>query len=154
MVCVRTTFHNSYGYDAGTDKRSHNVGDRNRRVLGHAESDFPLSAREEQELVDRILAEPAQMAPVANPAQTFGLGYRGVVARLARPTTNHGRGRRFRSTPRYQAGYPRRPALSPLSFAWVANRSVEMVLRVGCWSSRSARSTSPMRFVRSCMRAS
>lgn len=45
---------------------------------------FQLSAREEQELVDRMLAEPAQMAPSSDPTETFGLGYRGIVARLAK----------------------------------------------------------------------
>lgn len=45
---------------------------------------FQLSSREEQELVDRILAAPAQMAPAAESTQNFGLGYRGLIARLTK----------------------------------------------------------------------
>lgn len=45
---------------------------------------FQLSTREEQELVDRILAEPRQLSPTADTTQLFGLGYRGVIARLAK----------------------------------------------------------------------
>ena len=43
---------------------------------------FYLSESEEKELLDRILAEPTQMAPLVHPAENFGLGYRGVVIRL------------------------------------------------------------------------
>jgi hypothetical protein len=43
---------------------------------------FQLSAREEQELVERVLAEPGQMSSVADPMEVLGLGYRGVVVRL------------------------------------------------------------------------
>lgn len=45
---------------------------------------FQLSAREEQEFVDRMLAEPAQMAPSSDPTEMFGLGYRGIIAKLAK----------------------------------------------------------------------
>jgi hypothetical protein len=51
---------------------------------GNPNPTFQLSAREEQEFVDRLLAEPSQMAPVMDPEQLFGLGYRGVIARLAK----------------------------------------------------------------------
>lgn len=45
---------------------------------------FQLSTREEQELVDRILAQPRQLSPTEDATQQFGLGYRGVIARLAK----------------------------------------------------------------------
>ena len=54
------------------------------------------------------------MAPVADPAQTFGLGYRGVIARVVKTTTAIVEGR-FRSTPKYQAGSPRAGRL-PIEF--------------------------------------
>ena len=45
---------------------------------------FQLSTREEQELVDRVLAQPRQLSPAEDTTQQFGLGYRGVIARLAK----------------------------------------------------------------------
>src|SRR5262245_5020468 len=43
---------------------------------------FELSDKEEQELLDRIVAEAGQMSAVADPAESFGLGYRGIVVRV------------------------------------------------------------------------
>ena len=77
---------------------------------------FQLSAREEQELVDRILAEPTQMAPVADPAQTFGLGYRGVIARVVK--TDDGPWSRT-ALPEYTeipSGIPATPGRLPIEF--------------------------------------
>jgi len=42
---------------------------------------FELSANEEKELLDRIVAEASQMSPVADPTANFGLGYRGIIIR-------------------------------------------------------------------------
>ena len=46
---------------------------------------FHLSEGEEQELVDRIVAEPGQLSPVTESMENFGLGYRGVIVRLVKP---------------------------------------------------------------------
>lgn len=42
---------------------------------------FELSDREEQELTERITAEPEQVAAVADSLESFGLGYRGLILR-------------------------------------------------------------------------
>jgi hypothetical protein len=41
-----------------------------------------LSEREERELIDRIVAEPTQVSPVATVDEQFSLGYRGLIVRL------------------------------------------------------------------------
>jgi hypothetical protein len=46
-----------------------------------------LSEKEERELVDRVTATPEQMSLVADSAESFGLGYRGVIVRLVKPDT-------------------------------------------------------------------
>ena len=48
---------------------------------------FVLSAKEEQELVDRIVSEPAQISSVADPMENLGLGYRGVIIRQIKTDT-------------------------------------------------------------------
>jgi hypothetical protein len=42
---------------------------------------FQLSDKEEKELVDRILAEPAQLSPVMDETERCGLGYCGLIIR-------------------------------------------------------------------------
>jgi hypothetical protein len=44
-----------------------------------------LTRREEQELVDRLTAEPANVSAVATADEQFGLGYRGLIVRLVKP---------------------------------------------------------------------
>jgi hypothetical protein len=48
---------------------------------------FQLSGREEQELVDRITAEPEQMSSVTGSTENLGLGYRGVIVRQIKTDT-------------------------------------------------------------------
>lgn len=48
---------------------------------------FQLSDREEQELVERITAEPEQISPVEESMDNFGLGYRGVIMKQVKPDT-------------------------------------------------------------------
>jgi hypothetical protein len=48
---------------------------------GRPNPTFGLSDGEEAELVERLVAEPGQMAPLADPETLFGLGYRGVIVR-------------------------------------------------------------------------
>lgn len=40
-----------------------------------------LSEKDEQELLDRVIAEPEQLSPVDSPDELFGLGYRGFIVR-------------------------------------------------------------------------
>jgi hypothetical protein len=42
---------------------------------------FELSEKEEKEFLDRIVADAGQMSAVADPAENFGLGYRGITIR-------------------------------------------------------------------------
>src|SRR5687768_9634895 len=48
---------------------------------------FELSEREEQEFLDRILADAGQISPVLNPAQIYGLGYRGLIVKETKPSS-------------------------------------------------------------------
>lgn len=48
---------------------------------------FQLSGKEEQELVDRITAQPEQISSVTDSMENFGLGYRGVIIRLIKTDT-------------------------------------------------------------------
>ena len=77
---------------------------------------FQLSAREEQELVDRILAEPTQMAPVADQAQMFGLGYRGVVVRLAKTDDGPWSRTALPEDTEIPSGIPATPGALPIEF--------------------------------------
>ena len=44
-----------------------------------------LSQREEQELMDRITADPTQVSPVTTREEQFSLGYRGLIVRSIKP---------------------------------------------------------------------
>jgi hypothetical protein len=45
---------------------------------------WTLSGAEEDELIERVMADPAQLSPVATEDEQFSLGYRGVLVRLVK----------------------------------------------------------------------
>jgi hypothetical protein len=44
-----------------------------------------LSSNDENELLDRLVADPAQISPVASADEQFSLGYRGLIVREVKP---------------------------------------------------------------------
>jgi hypothetical protein len=48
---------------------------------------FVLSEAEEQELLNRIMADPGQMSPLMHPTEILGLGYAGVIVRHIKTDT-------------------------------------------------------------------
>lgn len=54
---------------------------------GRPNPTWMLSEKEEKQLMERVLAEPKQLAAVDSPDEALGLGYRGFIIRQAKPDT-------------------------------------------------------------------
>jgi hypothetical protein len=83
-----------------------------------------LSEKEEQELVERILSEPAQMSPLSAQEEYFGLGYRGVIVRLIKPDTGAWSTTQVSDDAELPSGLAARPGALPVELR-LGSKSVE-----------------------------
>lgn len=84
-----------------------------------------LTERDESELIDRVRADPGQLSPVSTASEEFGLGYRGLIVRVAKPDDDSPWGR---AHPAGRAAVPQdfrvgsRPAQEPIA-EWLLDSS-------------------------------